>query len=216
MNIGRFENHQTPSSIFQIVPTHFLSRPLPPLAHTTVVASLPLAHTINARPVAGATSPGAWPPPPGYRSHTIAAQPPSPPHHLAAASSSTSRPVPGHHCPTAVARPSPPARRHRLVAWLPPHPMPDRCSPTTATWPPSLDHPRAFTLDPAPMPPLPADLYAVANSGEVSTLSNFVVGIRNLNVGMNYFDLNVGNFLFELNVSKLLLYCLVNAFLVYI
>jgi hypothetical protein len=99
---------------------------------------------------------------------------------------------------------------------MPPHPVPDRCNPTTATWPPSPGHPRAFALDPAPMPPLSADLYAAANSGEVSTLSNFVDGIRNLNVGMNYFDLNVGNFLFELNVSKLLLYCLVNAFLVYI
>jgi hypothetical protein len=70
----------------------------------------------------------------------------------------------------------------------------------------------AAALDPAPRPPLSAELDAAVNSSEVSILSNFVVGIRNLNVGMNCFDLNVKRNLFDLNVSKLILDCLVNAF----
>jgi hypothetical protein len=50
---------------------------------------------------------------------------------------------------------------------------------------------RVAALDPALRPLLPADLDAAASSDEVSILSNFIVGIRNLNVEMNCFDLHV-------------------------
>jgi hypothetical protein len=178
------------------------------LPHTPPGCRLPLgqppgAASLSARP----------PPPPGCRNHTIATRPPSSPHHPNAASSLASRPAPprpvlGDRHPTVVAQPPLLDPRHRLITQLTPPPQPATWCPAAVALPPeghrhptSVSRPpeghhavtsamRATALDQASRPPLSADLYIA--SDEVSILSNVVVGIRNLNVEMNYFDLNVG------------------------
>jgi hypothetical protein len=140
-------------------------------AHTAAATSLSLAHTTTTSllltrplpPPQPATSPSSWPPLPGRHSSTT----------------TTSRPPEGCR-PTTTTRPALPS--HPSAVARPPLPDCHRMATTTS---------RVAALDPALRPLLPADLDAAASSDEVSILSNFIVGIRNLNVEMNCFDLHV-------------------------
>jgi hypothetical protein len=190
MNISGFGNRQITSSVFFIAPPSSFS--------LTVVASLP--HTLSL--LLPCCLPTTLPPPcrsPSHQRRLLLGQLPS-------ATSPGARQLPLSHLRAVTA-----LDQATTIAWPPEgrllatiaRPPEGHRPATTAQLPPSgHQHPEGRRPDPAPMPPLSVDLDAIANSGEVSILSNFVGGIRNLNVGLNCFDLNVGMDCFDLNVRR--------------